>query len=65
MNWFDLTCKQASVLLSQAQDRRLGPFERLKLRLHLKLCDGCVYFRQQLIFIRSFVRRYHDGDLPE
>jgi len=65
MNWFELSCKQASVLLSQAQERRLGLLERSRLRLHLLACDGCTHFRQQLLFIRAFVRRYRDGDLPD
>jgi len=64
MNWFQLSCQQASVLLSQAQERRLGGFERLKLRLHLTACDGCTNFLKQLRFIRTFIRRYRDGDLP-
>jgi len=65
MDWFELSCQQASVLLSQAQERRLGLPERLKLRLHLLACDGCTHFLRQLRFIRSFVRRYRDADVPE
>jgi len=65
MDWFELSCKQASKLLSQAQERRLGLPERLKLRLHLLACDGCTNFLKQLRFIRTFIRRYRDGDLPE
>ena len=56
-----LTCKEASVLLSQAQDRRLGIAERLGLRLHLLLCDGCANFRRQLAFMRAAIRRHRDG----
>jgi len=56
-----LSCKDASALLSQAQERTLGPYERLKLRLHLGLCDGCTNFRRQLEFIRAAVRRYRDS----
>ena len=41
-----LTCKDASELLSQAQDRTLGLRERLALRLHLLICDGCTNFSQ-------------------
>jgi hypothetical protein len=59
-----LTCKEVSVLLSQAQDRRLGWREKLALVLHLKLCEGCANFRQQLDFIRAAARRYYDRGDP-
>jgi hypothetical protein len=52
-----LSCKEVSVLLSQAQERRLGPGERLGLELHLMLCNGCTNFRQQLDFMRVALRR--------
>lgn len=49
------------MLLSQAQERRLGLKERCGLKLHLLLCDGCTNFRRQLDFIRAAARRYRDG----
>ena len=57
-----LSCKQASVLLSQAQERRLGWWEQLGLKLHLTLCDGCTNFRKQLDFIRIMIKHYRDSD---
>ena len=57
-----LTCKQVSALLSQAQDRPLGPGERLRLQLHLLVCDGCTNFRRQLDLMRAAIRRYRDND---
>jgi hypothetical protein len=56
-----LTCKEASMLLSQAQERPLGRAERWSVRLHLLLCDGCNNFRAQLELLRAAVRRYRDG----
>ena len=50
------------MLLSQAQDRPLGLGERLRLRLHLALCDGCTNFRRQLVLMRAAIRRYRDED---
>ena len=55
-----LSCKDASALLSQSQERSLGPYQRFKLRLHLRLCDGCTNFLRQLEFIRTALRRYRD-----
>ena len=57
-----LNCKEVSMLLSQAQDRPLGLGERLRLRLHLALCDGCTNFRRQLVLMRAAIRRYRDED---
>jgi hypothetical protein len=57
-----LSCRDASVLLSQAQDRELGLYERVKLRLHLAVCDGCSNFLRQLAFMRTALRRYRDND---
>ena len=56
-----LSCKDASALLSQAQERALGPYERFRLRLHLSVCDGCTSFLRQLDFMRAAVRRFRDS----
>lgn len=58
---FRLSCKDASALLSQAQERALGPYERFRLRLHLILCNGCSNFLRQLDFIRTAFRRHRDS----
>ena len=55
-----ISCKEATRLLSQAEDRRLGPVERLKLRAHLALCDFCTRFAAQLRFMREAMRRLGD-----
>ena len=57
-----LTCKEASRLVSQGLDRRLGPFERLRLRLHLALCDGCANFKKQMDFLRKALSRLAERD---
>ena len=57
-----LTCKETSVLLSQAQDRPLGLGERLRLKLHLLVCAGCTNFSRQLKLIRAAIHRQRDED---
>ena len=52
------TCKEASALLSQAQDRPLTLREKLVLYVHLPLCEGCRNFRAQIAFIRRTAREY-------
>lgn len=56
------TCKHTAELLSQGQDRPLTLPEKISLRLHLLLCDGCRNFSRQLEFMRAALRRYRDRD---
>jgi hypothetical protein len=56
-----LTCKEAARLASQGLDRRLGLAERLALRLHLLICEGCSNFRKQVAFIHRTLARLGDG----
>ena len=52
-----LTCKEASRLISQGLDRRLGFTDRIGLRLHLLICDGCANFSKQVKFVRRAIAR--------
>ena len=52
-----LSCKEASRLVSQGLDRRLGFGERVALRLHLAICDGCTNFSRQVAFLRKAMAR--------
>ena len=55
-----ISCQEASRLLSQRQDRPLDFWERVKLRVHLALCDVCTRFARQVDFMREALRRYRD-----
>jgi len=48
-----LSCKQVTRLVSQGLDRELGFAERVRLRVHLAICDGCTKFTQQMAFLRK------------
>ena len=52
------SCKEVSHLVSQGLDRRLGFGERLRLRVHLAICDGCANFKRQMDFLRAAVNRF-------
>jgi hypothetical protein len=52
-----LTCKEATRLVSQGLDRRLGFGERIAVRVHLLICDGCTNFTRQVKFLRRAVAR--------
>jgi hypothetical protein len=60
-----LTCKDASHLISEKQDRKLGLREKISLRFHLWMCDSCQLFEKQMGYLRKAVRRsWAGGDFP-
>ena len=48
-----MTCKEATHLMSEGQDRQLRLSERIMLRIHLALCSACARYDQQLHLIRQ------------
>jgi hypothetical protein len=52
----NISCKEASRLMSQAQDRPLSLGERVSLRFHLAICRGCRAVNAQFRFLRRAVR---------
>ena len=58
-----LSCKETTRLLSQGADRQLGFGERIALRVHLAICNGCRNVDAQFRFLRVAVRSLsRDGD---
>ena len=51
-----LTCKDAHRLASRLLDNELGWYDRLRLRLHLRICTACQAFGRQLAFMRRAVQ---------
>ena len=51
-----LSCKETARLLSQGQDRKLAFAERVALRVHLAICDGCRNVNRQFRFLRVAVK---------
>ena len=62
---FRLTCKEASRLISDGMDRRLSIPERIKLRLHVRICDACTRFSSQVAFLRRALKAFPGPDDPE
>jgi hypothetical protein len=52
-----LTCKDASRLMSQSFDRRLGWMERAGLRFHLLICKSCQVAYRQLDFLHQLCKK--------
>ncbi len=59
-----LSCRQATELMSQEQDRPLGLGERIGLRLHVWICDACHNYRRQMGILREACRRFGGGGTP-
>jgi putative zinc finger protein len=57
-----LSCKQTARLLSQGQDRKLGFGERVALRVHLAICDGCRNVNRQFKFLREAVHALAESE---
>ena len=57
-----LSCKEAARLVSQRLDRELGFGERVMLRVHLTICDGCTNFKHQVAFLRKAMSRLADDN---
>jgi hypothetical protein len=51
-----LTCKQASHLISEGQERPMTRKERWSLRVHLWMCDNCRRFERHIRFLRKALR---------
>lgn len=56
-----LTCREATALMSQEQDRPLTLSERIRLRLHVWICNGCNNYRRQMAVLRAACRRFGGG----
>jgi hypothetical protein len=54
---FLLNCKEASKIISQSLDNPLSWSDRMKLKLHLFICNACTRFNQQLRLIKNAVLR--------
>ena len=52
-----MNCKEISRLASERLDRELGPFERIRFRMHVLMCHHCRRYARQLVFLRRAIRR--------
>ena len=55
-----MSCRDAALLISQATDRQLPPWDRAAVRLHLSICRPCRRFRGQLSLLRRILILFRD-----
>jgi len=53
-----LKCKQATELMSQSLDRDLTLNERVRLKLHLLICTGCVNCNKQMNLLHNAMGQF-------
>ena len=57
-------CREVTRLVLAGEDRQLGWFERVNVRLHLQVCAACPRFSRQVALMRQALPRwrgYRDG----
>lgn len=52
-SWLNLTCEDTSPIISEMMDHRVSFIKRLKIKIHLALCEVCLYYKEQLGIIRK------------
>ena len=57
-----ISCQLASRLLSQREDEPLSFGQRLKLRMHLMICDACTNVSRQFTALRMALRAIRERD---
>jgi hypothetical protein len=60
-----LSCKEATRLTSEAQDRDLAMMETLGLELHLMICSGCRRYREQMDFLHQACQHHPVRPAPD
>ncbi len=55
-----LSCREATRLMSDQQERILSTRERLELQVHVMMCKGCKNFKLQMPFLRRAMRAYSE-----
>jgi predicted anti-sigma-YlaC factor YlaD len=52
------TCKEVHRLVSEGLDRDLSVVERLRMRIHLMVCDACRKFDGQMALLRRAMQQW-------
>ncbi|MBK8498210.1 MAG: hypothetical protein IPL52_05205 [Flavobacteriales bacterium] len=56
-----VSCRKASELIERRELRPLSAMERIGLRLHLGICDGCRAYEKQSVVIDRWLDEKRDG----
>lgn len=56
----NISCKKATYLISQKEEKAIGFFDSIKLKLHLGICSACRLFEKQSWFIKINAKHNHE-----
>ena len=56
-----VSCRKASELIERRELRSLGLMERIGLRWHMRICDGCRAYEKQSLLIDRWLAGQRDG----
>ncbi len=56
MKTFKMTCEDVYPLISESRDRSLPFFSRMRLKMHLTLCELCKIYQKQLDILCKIAR---------
>lgn len=57
-----LNCRDATRLMSEAQERSLALKDRMSLKMHVMMCSGCRNFGKQMHTLRHLARSFARGE---
>jgi hypothetical protein len=58
MKFLQRNCREVTRLVLAGEDRRLSWFERLLVRMHLRVCTACPRFAAQVALMRSTLAQW-------
>jgi hypothetical protein len=56
----NISCKEATRLISEGQDRTLSLVERAQLQVHFAICRGCRAVNEQMQFLRRAMKQFFE-----
>lgn len=52
-----MACREATLLMEKKQVGKLDVYEKLALRFHVVICDGCRRYSKQTIFLNELLKK--------
>ena len=56
--YINLTCEEASFLISKRQETKLTWKENIKLNFHISICEPCSRFAKQIVIINASIAKF-------
>lgn len=56
MHLIVLSCQKATLLIEKSHNKPLTYFDRIQLKVHLKICDKCSQYQKQSLIIENIIK---------